>query len=72
MAIATAAQMKQYLRVITGTTEDSLLDALILRFDRIGSSYCGFPTNSNLSTFENNTYTHYFDEIGRASCRERV
>ena len=72
MAICTAAQMKQYLRVITGTTEDSLLDALILRFDRIGSSYCGFPTNSNLSTFENNTYTHYFDGDGTDVLQLRI
>jgi hypothetical protein len=72
MAIATAAQMRGYIRALTGTSEDTLLDTLILRFDRIGSSYCGFPTASNLSTFENNTYTHYFDGDGTDRLQLRV
>jgi hypothetical protein len=72
MAIATAANVRDYIRALTGTGEDTLLDSLILRFDRIGSSYCGFPTASNLSTFENNTYTHYFDGDGSDRLQLRV
>jgi hypothetical protein len=72
MAIATAANVRDYIRALTGTGEDTLLNSLILRFDRIGSSYCGFPTASNLSTFENNTYTHYFDGDGSDRLQLRV
>jgi len=72
MALTTAAVVRGYIRALTGTGEDTLLDSLILRFDRIGSSYCGFPTNSNLSTFENNTYTHYFDGDGSDRLNLRV
>ena len=72
MAIATAANVRDYIRALTGTGEDTLLNSLILRFDRVGSSFCGFPTASNLSTFENNTYTHYFDGDGSDRLQLRV
>ena len=72
MAIATAANVRAYIRALTGTSEDTLLNSFILRFDRVGSSYCGFPTASNLSTFENNTYTHYFDGDGSDRLQLRV
>jgi len=72
MALTTAAVVRGYIRALTGTGEDTLLDSFILRFDRIGSSYCGFPTNSNLSTFENNTYTHYFDGDGSDRLNLRI
>lgn len=72
MAIATAANVRDYIRALTGTGEDTLLNSLILRFDRVGSAYCGFPTASNLSTFENNTYTHYFDGDGSDRLQLRV
>jgi hypothetical protein len=72
MALTTAAVVRGYIRALTGTGEDTLLDAFILRFDRVGSSYCGFPTASNLSTFENNTYTHYFDGDGSDRLNLRI
>ena len=73
MAIATAAQVRDgYLRVVSGTAEDSLIDTFIARFDDISSAYCGFPVNSNQSTFENNTYTHYFDGDGSGVLQLRV
>ena len=64
MALTTAATVRNYIRALTGTGEDTLLDTLIARFDDVASAYCGFPVNSNQSTFENNTYTHYFDGDG--------
>jgi hypothetical protein len=64
MALATAANVRDYIRALTGTGEDTLLSTLIARFDDVASAYCGFPVNGNQSTFENNTYTHYFDGDG--------
>ena len=64
MALTTAATVRGYIRALTGTSEDTLLDTLIARFDDVASAWCGFPVNSNQSTFENNTYTHYFDGDG--------
>ena len=72
MALTTAAIVREYIRALTGTAEDTLLNSLILRFDRVGSSYCGFPTAANLSTFENNTYTHYFDGDGTDQLQLRI
>ena len=64
MALATAAQMREYLRVLTGTAEDSLIDSLIARFDGLASGWCGYPTEGAAPTFESATYTHYFDGDG--------
>ena len=64
MALATAAQMREYLRVLTGTAEDSLIDSLIARFAGLASGWCGYPTEGAAPTFESATYTHYFDGDG--------
>lgn len=72
MALATAAQMRGYIRSLTGTGEDTILNTFIARFDEVGSAYCGFPVASNQTTFENNTYTHYFDGDGSDRLQLRV
>ncbi len=72
MALTTAATVRGYIRALTGTAEDTLLDTLIARFDDVASAHCGFPVDSNQSTFENNTYTHYFDGDGSDKLELRV
>ena len=72
MAIATASQVRSYIRALSGTSEDTLLSTFIARFDDIASAYCGFPMNGNQCTFENNTYTHYFDGNGGDTLQLRV
>ena len=72
MALATAAQVRAFLRALSGTAEDTTLDTFIARFDEIASGYCGFPLASNQITFENNTYTHYFDGDGSDRVQLRV
>lgn len=72
MALATAAQMREYLRVLTGTAEDTLIDSLIARFDGLAAGWCGYPTEGAAPTFESATYTHYFDGDGGESLYLRV
>lgn len=72
MALATAAQMREYLRLITGTAEDSLINSLVTRFDGVASGWCGYPTDGAAPTFESATYTDYFDGDGTESLWLRV
>lgn len=72
MALATASQMKSYLRVLTGTTEDTLLDTFVTRFDAIAAAWCGFPNETGAATFEDGTYTHYFDGDGTDRLQLRI
>ena len=72
MALTTAAIVRGYIRSLTGTGEDTYLDLLIARFDEVASAFCGFAVASNQSTFENNTYTHYFDGDGSDRLQLRV
>ncbi len=72
MALTTAATVRGYIRALTGTSEDTLLNTLIARFDDVASAWCGFPVNSNQSTFENNTYTHYFTGDGSDRLELRI
>ena len=66
MALATAAQIRVYLRSLQGTAEDSTLDSMISRFDAIGASWCGLPSASvsTSPTFEDVTITQYIDGPG--------
>ena len=72
MALATAAQMREYLRVLTGTAEDTLIDSLIARFDGLAAGWCGYPTEGAAPTMESASYTHYFDGDGGESLYLRV
>lgn len=66
MALATAAQVKLYLRSLQGTAEDATIDSLVARFDAIAAAWCGFPSASLTTspTFEDVTLTLYLDGPG--------
>ena len=66
MALATAAQVRVYLRSLQGTAEDATLDSMIARFDALGASWCGLPAASLTTspTFEDVTITQYLDGPG--------
>ena len=72
MALCTAAQVRSYIRALTGTSEDTILDTFIARFDEVAAGHCGFPVAGNQITFENNTYTHHFDGDGGDQLQLRV
>ena len=72
MAIASATQVRGFLRALSGTADDTTLDTFIARFDEVASGWCGFPLAANQITFENNTYTHYFDGDGSDTLQLRV
>jgi hypothetical protein len=72
MALATPSQMREYLRVLTGTAEDSLITSLVTRFDGVSAGWLGYPTDGAAPTLESATYTHYFDGDGGASLFLRV
>lgn len=66
MAVATAEQVRLYVRAISGTAEDATIDTLIARFDAVAAGWCGFPAASSASspTFEDVTITQYLDGPG--------
>jgi hypothetical protein len=43
MAVATAAQARVYIRGLTGTSEDTVIDTLLARADSVMASYLGMP-----------------------------
>jgi len=71
MAIATAAQARDYIRGLTGTSEDTTLDTLIARCDSLFASYLGFPPASagGDPTIEDVTYTLILDGPGGRALR---
>lgn len=72
MAIATAAQVRDYIRGLTGTAEDTTLDTLIARCDSVFASYLGFgppwPTSGD-PTIEDTSYTLVLDGPGGIDLR---
>jgi hypothetical protein len=71
MAIATAAQVRDYIRGLTGTGEDTTIDTLIGRCDSAFASYLGFPAASagGDPTIEDVSYTIILDGPGGAELR---
>ena len=69
MAIMTAAEARLYIRGITGTAEDTNLDALIARADALFAGYIGLPspTVGGNPTLEDSTHTIYLDGPGSQS-----
>lgn len=72
MAIATAAQVRDYIRGLTGTAEDTTLDTLIARCDSLFASHLGFgppwPTSGD-PTIEDTSYTLILDGPGGIDLR---
>ena len=72
MAIATAVQVRDYIRGLTGTAEDTTLDTLIARCDSVFASYLGFgppwPTSGD-PTIEDTSYTLILDGPGGIDLR---
>ena len=66
MALATAAQIRVYLRSRQGTAEEATRDSRSSRFDAIGASWWGLPSASvsTSPTFEDVTITQYIDGPG--------
>jgi len=74
MAIATAAQVRLYVRAISGTAEDTTIDTLIARFDALAAGWCGYQaaTSSASPTFEDVTITQYLDGPGGVELRSPI
>ena len=68
MALITASEARGYIRTLTSTAEDTIIDTIIGRADGLMAAYCGFPAESGAPTLESATYTHYLD--GPAHPRE--
>jgi hypothetical protein len=74
MAIATAAQVRAYIRGLSSSTtaEDTTLDTLIARCDSVFASYLGFgppwPTSGD-PTIEDTSYTLILDGPGGRALR---
>ena len=66
MALITAAEARDYIRGLTGTSEDTLLDKLIARCGVLFAQHCGYPAASagGTRTIEQTTYTRYLDGPG--------
>ena len=67
MALITAAEAREHIPGIEGTSEDTYLDALIAVVGRLFADYCGVPAPSNgLNTLESATRIvyPYVDEDG--------
>jgi hypothetical protein len=71
MAIATAAQARVYIRGLTGTSEDAVIDTLLARADSAMASYLGLPaaTVGGDPTLEDVAHTLYMDGPGGAELR---
>ena len=66
MALITAAEARDYIRGLSGTAEDALLDKLIARCGVLFATHCGFPAASAgaAASLEQTTYTRYHDGPG--------
>tara|TARA_Y100000310_G_scaffold27021_2_gene25718 strand:+ start:1108 stop:1704 length:597 start_codon:yes stop_codon:yes gene_type:complete len=61
MALITASEARGYVRTLTGTAEDPIIDTIIGRAGGLMAAFCGFPAESGAPTMESATYTHYLD-----------
>lgn len=66
MPLMTASEARAYLPGLTGTGEDTLIDALILRAGGLMAAWCGYPAASATvdPTMESASYTRYYDGPG--------
>ncbi len=76
MALITAAEARVFIPSLTGTTDDTELDTLIVRADALMAAWCGWgiADGASASSFEDATYTEYHDgptENGSLALRVR-
>lgn len=66
MALITAAEARQEIPELTGTSEDTLLESLILQAGGMIARFCSYPPASAGAepTMESASYTRYYDGPG--------